>query len=144
MNTSVWEAFRYLDRNDDDGTFSFAEVYDISQRFPYTFYPIYRLQQQIMKNTLGTFYWEWQKSSLHEFLSAERIREQARLREQQESAKRVLETMNEEVIRRRMGLLYYLMPWDRAKERRKIARIAAIENELDEIVINDRSFKKQS
>jgi len=38
---------------------------------------------------------------------------------------------NEELVKRRMGVTYYIMPWQRKKVRLQIARIAAIDSELE-------------
>jgi hypothetical protein len=48
---------------------------------------------------------------------------------------------NESLVKRRMGITYYLMPWGRRKVRAQIARIAAIESEL-EAKAGDKSASK--
>ncbi len=41
------------------------------------------------------------------------------------------EAVTEEIIKKRMGIKYYLMPWQRVNEHRKLTRILAIEADLD-------------
>jgi hypothetical protein len=72
------------------------------------------------------------KANVKDILTAEREKEEAILRKKQMDAKLALQAMNEEVVKKRMGVLYYVAPWMRAYERKKVCRIAAIESELDQ------------
>jgi hypothetical protein len=131
VNANVKKAFIYLEEIDDDGTFNFTEVSDLGEKFPYIFYPLYELQIQIIKRTLGEYWWESHKASVHDEIENDKQREIEMLKRKQKDAAKALESMNEEVVKKRMGIKYYLLPWTRGSERQKIAKIAAIEGELE-------------
>ncbi len=122
-----------MDHSDhDDGTFIYAEIVKLSEKFPLAFYPLYQLQIQVIRNTLGEYWWESHKANVHDLIEEEKQKEMALLKKKQQDANEALAAMNEEIVKKRMGILYFLMPWARKKERLKIARIAAIEGELEE------------
>ena len=132
INANVKKAFIYLEEIDDDGTFIFNEVCMLGEKYPYVFYPLYQLQTQIINRTLGEYWWETHKALVHSDIQDEKAREIALLQKKQKDAAEALESMNEEVVKKKMGVKYYIFPWMRKKERQRIARIAAIESELEE------------
>lgn len=129
---NVKRAFIYLDEIDDDGTFNFSEVFALGEKFPYIFYPLYELQIQIIKQTLGEYWWEQHKATVHDEIEEQKRKEIEMLQRKQKDAAKALETMNEEIVKKRMGIKYYLLPWRRRGERIRIQRIAAIEGELEQ------------
>lgn len=126
----------YLDEIDDgDGAFNLAQVESMQLRYPVVFYPVYRLQVHVLQYTLGESWWENHKAKLAEERQERRDREQAALLKKEKAEKKEKEIVSEEMIRQRMGIFkYYLMPWQRAKEKARILRIAAIEGDLDRAV----------
>mmetsp|Transcript_30159 Transcript_30159/g.32869 ORF Transcript_30159/g.32869 Transcript_30159/m.32869 type:complete len:274 (-) Transcript_30159:44-865(-) len=132
VNTNVKMAFNYLEEIDDDGTFNFNEVKELGEKYPYVFYPVYQLQTQIIARTLGEYWWEQHKASVSDEIAEVKRKEIELIQKKQKDAVKALESMNEEIVKKRMGVKYYLMPWARRGERVKIQRIAAIEGELDQ------------
>jgi chaperonin cofactor prefoldin len=132
INANVKKAFMYLEEIDDDGTFNFQEVFDIGEKYPYIFYPLYQLQTHIITKTLGEYWWETHKANVHDQINEDRAKEIAMIQKKQKDAQQAMETMNEDIVKKRMGITYYLLPFLRKKERAKIAKIAAIEGELEQ------------
>ena len=131
MNTNVEEAIGSLEKSEENN-FNYGEVYELNRKYPFTFYPLYDLQVHIIRHSFGEYWWESHKANVKDILTAEREKEEAILRKKQIDAKLALQAMNEEVVKKRMGVLYYVAPWMRAYERKKVCRIAAIESELDQ------------
>lgn len=129
---SVREAFDYLDRKDDSfGVYNFNEIMLLKNKFPSIFQPVYALQTSIIHNTLGEYWWDMHKVTSYEAKQEEAERAAAIMLKEQRDKERADEMLNEAMIKRRMGIRYYLMPWERAKEMRKLQRIAAIEREFN-------------
>ncbi len=133
-NTSITEAFGYLEEMDDgDGKYNFRQVCAVADKYPLVFFPLFELQVQMVKNTLGEYWWESHKAFVRDLRDQQRQKELDRLAKEKKDAEKALETANDEIVRKRMGYVkFYLMPWLRAGERRKIAKIAAIESELED------------
>lgn len=132
---SIYEAVNYLDMMDDDGdgSFTFKQVLMLKDKYPNVFFPLYDLQMRIMSATFGEYWWTNHKLRMHEEAEAKRKREEAersRLAKQAENEK---ELQTEMMLKRRMGIKYYLMPWKIAAERARLLRIAAIEDEMDQV-----------
>lgn len=133
LTSNLKVALAFLDKIDDgDGTFNFREILTLHSKYPNTFFPIFRLQIQMIEHSLGSVWWENHKAMLVD--SKEQRQEQeveaARRRQREQAAE--VEAANDDVVLKRMGpCRYYCMPWLRAKERARIAKIAAIESELD-------------
>lgn len=132
INSNIKEAFQYLELTDDgDGTFNFREVVTLSQKYPLIFYPLYELQVEIINRTLGEYWWENHKVHLNDEKEAEKKKELLMLEKQRKDAAKALESMNDDIVKKRMGIFFYLTPWRRGAERKKIAKIAAIESEME-------------
>lgn len=141
LNSNSKEALRYLDSSDDgDGTFNFKEILALQDRYPNIFYPIYKLQTQIIITTLGEWWWNRHKAKLVDTKEKKREAQLAALRKQQNDERAASNAVTDEVVLRRMGhFKYYCMPWLRAQERTRIAKIAAIEAQLEKF---DKGKKK--
>ncbi len=67
VSSNLKEALDFLDKIDDgDGTFNFKEVLSLHSKYPNTFFPIFRLQIQIIQTSLGSRWWENHKANLVE------------------------------------------------------------------------------
>ncbi len=133
VNSNLKEALSFLDEIDDgDGTFNFKEILSLHAKYPNTFFPIFRLQIQIIQTSLGSRWWENHKAGLVETKEKRKEAEIAALKRKQKEQAAEQESVNDEVVLKRMGYFkFYCMPWLRAQERARIAKIAAIESELD-------------
>lgn len=133
VNSNLKEALAFLDSMDDgDGTFNFREIMNLHSKYPNTFFPIFRLQIQIIEESLGASWWESHKANLIESKEKRKEQEIVDIKRKQKEHAAEMETVNDDVVYERMGFAkYYFMPWLRAQERARIAKIAAIESELD-------------
>ena len=133
ISSNTLAALEYLEKADDgDGSYNFHEIALLQRKYPGAFFPLYNLQTQMIENTLGNTWWQHQKAFLNDRKEAIRAMELKRLQEKEKAAAKESEEANDAVIMKRMGIVkFYLMPWLRAKERAKLARIAAIEMELE-------------
>eukprot|EP01031_Cornospumella_fuschlensis_P034369 gene34369-41601_t len=124
-------AMDYLHQLDDgDGVLNFKEMCALQSKYPNVFYPIYQMQTLVMQNTFGLYWWETHKARMAEEKQAKKLEELAQLKKKQKAAAKA-ENVNEDMVKKRMGVRYYLMPWKRVQERNRIAKIAAIESELE-------------
>lgn len=125
-------AMAYLQEVDNgDGVLNFKEIAALQAKYPNVFYPLYNLQTHVMKYTLGEYWWEMHKANLNDDKDKRKQEEMAQLKKKQKASAKASENVNEEMVKKRMGVKYYLMPWQRAHERSRIAKIAAIESELE-------------
>ncbi|RYH20180.1 hypothetical protein EON65_24280 [archaeon] len=131
MLSNFHVAMEYLHQLDDgDGVLNFKEMCALQSKYPNVFYPIYQMQTAVMQNTLGLYWWETHKVKMAEERQAKKLEELAQLKKKQKAAAKA-ENVNEDMVKKRMGVRYYLMPWKRVQERNRIAKIAAIESELE-------------
>ncbi len=129
----IREPIKYLENLDanDDHIVDFPKLLLLKQKYPYSFYPIFQLQAHVKQHTFGEYWWETHNANLHDkklkLAEEERIRkEKAKLESEKDE-----NAITEELLKQRMGIKYYLMPWTRATEHRKLLRIAAIEADLE-------------
>lgn len=133
VSSNVLDGLAYLDAIDDgDGAFNFAQIESMQKHYPIVFYPLYRLQVHIIQNTLGETWWENHKAKLVDERNNKLLAEHAALLKKEKAEAKDKEIVSDEMIKQRMGFIkYYLMPWQRDKEKARILKIAAIENDLD-------------
>jgi len=96
-----------------------------------TFSPVFEFQTQMMRCSMGELYWNEKKMFLKEAADDRKMMEAARLRQLAADAAKAAESQNEVMVKKRMGLRYYIMPWTREAERRKVNKILAITSDLD-------------
>jgi hypothetical protein len=138
-NATIEQGLTYLEDNDDgDGRFEFYQIKDMHFRFQILFYPAFRILVQMRRCTLGEDWWE-KKNFQREDYRVERKRRAERdaANEARKNAA-AAEMANEDLVKRRMGISYYLMFWGRQKVRLQISRIAAISSELDAVETDDK------
>lgn len=127
----------YLDRIDDSGNYKYKEYIALRNTFPIIFYPMYAFQGAIIASTFGELWWTQHKAFYLDDLQRKKKKEEKRLKlalKNKERQRIKNEQIEEEMVRQRMGVLFYLMPWRRALERQRMARIAAWEDELDRMI----------
>jgi len=133
VSTNVDSGMAYLEKIDDgDNAFNFAQIESMQLKFPVVFAPLYKLQVHIIQYTLGELWWENHKANLMDERAEKKAAEMAELIKKESAASKENELVSDDMIRKRMGYVkYYLMPWQRAGEKARILKIAAIESELD-------------
>jgi hypothetical protein len=126
-NSNVNLGIKQLDRYDiGDGRILFKNIRELYDKYPMMFYPVFRLQNEVMETSLGVDWWELKKREVREEMEYQlRVQEQ-RERARAAQAKKEEERFNEEVVIKRMGVMkYYCCPWQRKRERARVAKIAA-------------------
>lgn len=133
-NTNVSAALEHLEATDDgDGTFNFKEIWELQEKYPNTFFPVFNLQIHIIQHTLGDWFWDCHKAMIRDTKEDAMLAELAELKKRQKADADKEEQINDEVVIKRMGYFrFHLMPWLRKRERERILKIAAIEAELEE------------
>jgi hypothetical protein len=96
----------------------------------------------MIENTLGQYWWDNQKAAMHEAIEEEKQRQLEEMERRRKADDMTDEVATLKVIKKRMGIRYYLMPWLIAGEKKKLARIAALECELDRQVRTASSSSK--
>jgi hypothetical protein len=137
----VRTALEFLESLDaGHGTYNFNEILKMHTKFPNVFFPLFRLQMQIIQYVLGESFWEPHKVLLQEYKADRENREmQALKKRQKDAADQQKDAVSDEAVRARMGYVkFYLMPWARDGERKKIVKIAAIEAELERVLVNTK------
>lgn len=129
--SSLEEALKFLETFDEDGSYTFPEIAALRTTYPNIFYPLYQLQLHIVAHSLGEDWWTQHKASLLEELNRKKEAEAKMLQKEKKEKEKALETVSDDMIRRKMGIKYYLMPWNIEKERKRLAKIAAIEQDLE-------------
>jgi hypothetical protein len=127
------EAIDFLENQDnaDSSVYNFRQVELVAEKFPSLFYPVYKLQIHIIENTLGQYWWETHKAKMRDLQEAQRQRELAAMEKKKKAEEVDDEASTIELLKKRMGIKYYLMPWMIPVERKKLNRILAIEKDLD-------------
>lgn len=128
---SVEEAMTYLEDNDDNGAYTFPEIARLRTLYPNIFYPLYQLQQHIIAHSWGEDWWSKHKADLQDELARRRERDKKLLLKEKKEREQAMDTVSDEMIRKKMGMRYFLMPWTIAKEKKRLAKIAAIEQDLE-------------
>lgn len=130
---TLQEALGYLEDHDENQT----EIYTINlirrivKKYPNVFYPIYKLQINMIESTFGHYWWDNHKAQMHEKKEEEKLQHLAEMRRRQQNEEVTDEVATMKIIKKRLGIRFYLMPWLIETEKRKMAKIAAIEKELD-------------
>lgn len=133
LSQNINLSLEYIDEELDegDGRINFKDFMKLHRKYPQTFYPAFELQLQIMRATMGEGFWENRKAALKDGAMEKEAAEKARLRQAALDAKKANESQNEIMVKKRMGVRYWIMPWAREAERKKVAKIMAITSDLD-------------
>ena len=117
-NSNCKIAMEKFDTN-KDGKIDFAEFNSMNTQYPQLLFPAYRMQENMMENTLGMVWWKKKKESLmNERKNERRASERLRLKELKRQRK-----IQQREVKHKMGALqYYLCFWKRQKY---LAQVAA-------------------
>lgn len=88
----------------------------------------------MVANTFGQYWWDNHKIHLKENVEEEKMREFEAMERRKRDNEVNDEMANLRLVKARLGIRYYLMPWLIPGEKKKIAKIAALEKELDALV----------
>ena len=131
-NSTIEEGLKYMEDNDDgDGRFEYHQIIDMHTKYPVLFFPAFRLIVQMRRNSLGEGWWIEKGIQRYETKQASAANDERKRKNQAAKSKKALEMANEELVKRRMGIGYWLMFWNRGRVRMQINRIAAINADLE-------------
>jgi hypothetical protein len=131
------EALSYLEDQDETQSeiYTMRQIEKIVSKYPGILYPVYRIQIQMIDNTMGHYWWDNHKAWLKEKQQEQQMRALQDLEQRKKHATSNEETAALEMVKARMGITYYLMPWMIKSEMKKLAKIAAIEKELESTLL---------
>lgn len=135
LNSNLKHMLNYMEELDTgDGQFSFEEVMQVYNIYPAIYYPIFQLQVHTQRYTLGEKYWEIKKHELTDKLhfkrKIEQLKRKKKIKEGEMGLNELVPGADDELIKR-MGILYYLMPWKRESERELMKKMAAVDAALE-------------
>ena len=81
---------------------------------------------------MGEIWWDNKKAEVQEKLEQERRLEEMKKNRKKADLAKEQERLNEEMVKKKMGWKYYVFFWQRDKARKQIAKIAAINKQLEE------------
>lgn len=140
---NVNRALEYLQQIDEDGSFTFQDIMQLRDKFPHIFYPIYQFQMHVIDNSLGGFWWENHKYMMRE---KKRLNDLRILAQQEKLIKEKEKFMNpennEDYLKQKMGIFYYLTPWNIPKERKRMQQIASMEQDLEHQFLEHTTQKR--
>ena len=116
-----------------DGRVNFKDMLMIHAAYPFVFYPAFRIQSSVTSTSMGEVWWEVKKAEVAEKLEQQRRLEEMKKNQRKADLAKEQERLNEEMVKRKMGWKYYVFFWQRDKARKQIAKIAAINKQLEEI-----------
>lgn len=128
---NVPEALAFLQTIDEDGVYNYRELALLRTRYPFVFYPVYKLQQHVLNRTLGESWWTAHKVKLADARHLKLKQDKLLAEKLKREKKAALDGVSDDMIRHRMGLRYYVFPWMIPKERKRLLKIAAVEADLE-------------
>ena len=142
VTSNIHEGLAWMDKNDQgDGRFGFTDIWTMQIKYPNLFYPAFRLQVNIVARTFGEEWWSMKKATLIDTKEERRLTAISNLKKQQEESLKSKESELEVAVRMKMGILYYVFPCGREKERKKQTRIAAISAEMEKQMAAEKKAK---
>jgi len=115
-----------------DGRVNFKDVLAVQNKYPSVFYPAFRIQSMVVATSLGETWWENKKIDVCEKIALQKKMEEMKKNRQKADLQREQERLNEEMVKKKMGWKYFVLFWQRDKARKQIAKIAAINKNLEE------------
>lgn len=125
-----------------DGRVNFHDVLLVHKSYPSVFYPAFRIQATVISTSLGETWWEDKKTEIGEKIAAEAKMAEMKKNRQKADLAREQERLNEEMVKKKMGWKYFVFIWQREKARKQIAKIAAINKQLEEVEAAEAKGKK--
>ena len=132
-NSNMDMAIDYMRTLDTgDGRVNFKDILMVNAAYPFVFYPTFRIQATVTATSMGEIWWDKKKAEVQEKLEHERKLEEMKKNRKKADLAKEQERLNEEMVKKKMGWKYYVFFWQRDKARKQIAKIAAINKQLEE------------
>jgi hypothetical protein len=117
------------------GRFAVHELVKVNRRFPHVLYPVFKIRVALARVTFGEKWWD----DISYRLQDEAIlKKRAEAGDEAARLKKIKMKEAQELIDRMGWWKYTFMPWERAKVRARIARVAAMDEELEEALEEDK------
>jgi len=143
-NSNLLMAIDYMRTLDaGDGRINFKDVLMVHTAYPSVFYPAFRIQSTVISTSLGETWWNNKKIEISEKIAKQRQMEEMKKNRQKADLQREQERLNEEMVKKKMGWKYYVFFWQRDKARKQIAKIAAINKQLEEVEAKQKADAKK-
>lgn len=132
INSNIGKAVDYLKSFDEgDGRITFKDLNFMQKSYPSVFFPAYRLTTRIMQTSLGEEWWEVKKRELIEIRDEKKRIEQMKKEAAVKDVEKEEARQMEELVKKKMGVMYYLKFWERDKARAKIKKIEQLNKQLE-------------
>lgn len=143
-NSNLLMAIDYMRTLDaGDGRVCFKDVLMVHTAYPSVFYPAFRIQSTVISTSLGETWWNNKKIEISEKIAKQRQMEEMKKNRQKADLQREQDRLNEEMVKKKMGWKYYAFFWQRDKARKQIAKIAAINKQLEEVEAKEKAEAKK-
>ena len=117
------------------GLVSFEEMEEMDTKYPYLFYPTFRPQVTLIKQTFGSQFWRIKSEMvMDEEVIAARMRRLNNEDDNNNENDDDDDPGSTSKVKSRMGAWYYITPWLRDKNRWQLLRMAAISAEIDALI----------
>jgi len=129
-----------------DGRVKYRDLQEVERRYPSVFYPAQRLCMHVQKFSLGEGWWTLKKIEIKEAADAKKRMEALKKNKQRADMQAEQDKLNEEMLKKKMGMNYYLRFWERDKARAQIKKIEQINKNLEEMeakILEEEKKKKK-
>jgi len=126
-SSNIEVGLEYLDRFDGgDGLITYQEFLEMVRLFPQTFSPAFALQTNFYRNSFGLDWWENTKRDYADNVAQKKKDELERLKKLIKDQEGQSNQQLEALVMKRMGIFYYIAPWQRKKNRAQVSKIQKI------------------
>jgi len=140
-NSNIELGLEYLDRFDGgDGLITYQEFFEMVRLFPQTFAPAFKLQTNFARSSFGLDWWENTRRDYADKVAQKKKDEMDRLKKLIKDQSGENNAQLEALVMKRMGIFYYIAPWQRKKNRAQVSKIQKINENLEK---DEKSTKKQ-
>lgn len=113
-----------------DGRVGFSEVKELHKHYPMLMYPAFRMQNTLMRESLGDSWWKQKKVMVAEEMRIHKSK-MHNVDDDEKNEKELAKQELELELKRMMGpIAYYFMPWKKERYLKKIKKLKKIEAEL--------------
>lgn len=130
VKSNARKGLEYIDKSQrEDGRIGFLDLVDLHKQYPMLLYPVFRMQNTLMRETLGNAWWAKKKVAVAEEARIKKNKSKIADAEMDDVA--IAKKEMELEVKRVMGQVkYFLLPWQRESVRQKINKMKKIEEEL--------------
>jgi hypothetical protein len=115
-----------------DGRYNYKHLFTLNRNFPHLLYPCFRLQSSMMRKSWGERWWGKKIFMLQLEAMDKRLAMESNLGKNKDGKLNDAQKEREELkVKSEMGVIkYHIMPWKREPVRKKLRKLAMLEEEL--------------